>query len=143
MVAEARRAQKEIGTRARADAQPDFGAAMERMRRVRAADQPRRLRGALTATSSAWRCSWAMRASRAATRSRSGGTSLRFQEGRDRDRCARAIALPIEGIERRRAIAPNETIFNLDRATAPARRDRRGPDRLRARAGVPQARLRG
>jgi pyruvate/2-oxoglutarate dehydrogenase complex dihydrolipoamide dehydrogenase (E3) component len=110
MVAEARRAQKEIGLALAPGAQADFGAAMERMRRIRAQishdDSAARYRDELGVDVFLGSARFASRHTVEV-----GGATLRFQKAVIATG-ARAIALPIEGIERAGYLT-NETIFNL------------------------------
>jgi pyruvate/2-oxoglutarate dehydrogenase complex dihydrolipoamide dehydrogenase (E3) component len=110
MVAEARRAQKEIGLALAPGAEADFGAAMERMRRVRAQishdDSAARYRDELGVDVFLGNARFASRDTVEV-----GGASLRFKKAVIATG-ARAIALPIEGIEAA-GYRTNETIFNL------------------------------
>jgi len=110
MVAEARRAQKEIGLELAPGAQADFGAAMERMRRVRAQishdDSAARYRDELGVDVFLGDARFA---SRDTVEVR--GAVLRFKKAVIATG-ARAIALPIEGIESAGYLT-NETVFNL------------------------------
>jgi pyruvate/2-oxoglutarate dehydrogenase complex dihydrolipoamide dehydrogenase (E3) component len=110
MVAEARRAQKEIGLALAPDAQPDFGAAMERMRRIRAQisreDAAARYRDELGVDVFLGEARFASRDT-----VQVGGATLRFKKAVIATG-ARAIALPIEGLEEA-GYRTNETIFNL------------------------------
>jgi len=110
MVAEARRAQKEIGLALASDAQADFAAAMERMRRVRAQishdDSAARYRDELGVDVFLGHARFASRDTVEV-----GGAVLRFKKAVIATG-ARAIALPIEGIESAGYLT-NETIFNL------------------------------
>jgi len=110
MVAEARRAEKEIGLRLAEGAEADFGAAMQRMRRVRAQisheDAASRYRDELGVD---------VYLGEAAFNGRSSvevdGQTLRFKKAVIATG-ARAIALPIEGLESSGYLT-NETVFNL------------------------------
>jgi pyruvate/2-oxoglutarate dehydrogenase complex dihydrolipoamide dehydrogenase (E3) component len=97
MVAEARRAQKEIGLALAPGAQADFGAAMERMRRIRAQishdDSAARYRDELGVDVFLGDARFASRDTVEV-----GGATLRFKKAVIATG-ARAIALPIEGIE--------------------------------------------
>ncbi|TMA30171.1 MAG: FAD-containing oxidoreductase, partial [Deltaproteobacteria bacterium] len=110
MVAEARRAQKEIGLALADGAQPDFGAAMERMRRIRAQishdDSAARYRDELGVDVFLGDARFASRDTVAV-----GGALVRFKKAVIATG-ARAIALPIEGIEQA-GFLTNETVFNL------------------------------
>jgi pyruvate/2-oxoglutarate dehydrogenase complex dihydrolipoamide dehydrogenase (E3) component len=110
MVAEARRAQKEIGLALADGAQADFGAAMERMRRVRAQishdDSAARYRDELGVDVFLGDARFASRDTVEVA-----GATLRFKKAVIATG-ARAIALPIEGIEEAGYLT-NETIFNL------------------------------
>jgi pyruvate/2-oxoglutarate dehydrogenase complex dihydrolipoamide dehydrogenase (E3) component len=110
MVAEARRAQKEIGLALADGAQPDFGAAMERMRRIRAQisheDAAARYRDELGVDVFLGNARFASRDTVDVA-----GATLRFKKAVIATG-ARAIALPIEGIEAAGYLT-NETIFNL------------------------------
>ena len=110
MVAEARRAQKEIGLALADGAQADFGAAMERMRRVRAQisheDSAARYRDELGVDVFLGNARFASRDSVEVA-----GATLRFKKAVIATG-ARAIALPIEGIEAAGYLT-NESIFNL------------------------------
>ncbi len=110
MVAEARRAQKEIGLALAPGAQADFGAAMERMRRIRAQisheDAAARYRDELGVDVFLGHACFASRDTVEV-----GGAALRFKKAVIATG-ARAIALPIEGIETAGYLT-NETIFNL------------------------------
>jgi pyruvate/2-oxoglutarate dehydrogenase complex dihydrolipoamide dehydrogenase (E3) component len=110
MVAEARRAQKEIGLALADGAQADFGAAMERMRRVRAQisheDSAARYRDELGVDVFLGNARFASRDTVEVA-----GATLRFKKAVITTG-ARAIALPIEGIEAAGYLT-NETVFNL------------------------------
>ncbi len=110
MVAEARRAQKEIGLALADGAQADFGAAMERMRRVRTQishdDSAARYRDELGVDVFLGNARFASRDTVEVA-----GATLRFKKAVIATG-ARAIALPIEGIEAAGYLT-NETIFNL------------------------------
>jgi pyruvate/2-oxoglutarate dehydrogenase complex dihydrolipoamide dehydrogenase (E3) component len=110
MVAEARRAQKEIGLALAPGAQADFGAAMERMRRIRAQishdDSAVRYRDELGVDVFLGTARFASRDTVDVD-----GAVLRFKKAVIATG-ARAIALPIEGIESAGYLT-NETIFNL------------------------------
>jgi pyruvate/2-oxoglutarate dehydrogenase complex dihydrolipoamide dehydrogenase (E3) component len=110
MVAEARRAQKEIGLALAPGAQADFSAAMERMRRVRAQishdDSAVRYRDELGVDVFLGDARFASRDTVAVD-----GAVLRFKKAVIATG-ARAIALPIEGIESAGYLT-NETVFNL------------------------------
>jgi pyruvate/2-oxoglutarate dehydrogenase complex dihydrolipoamide dehydrogenase (E3) component len=110
MVAEARRAARELGLPLDEGALPDFGLAMERMRRIRAQiseeDAARRYRDELGVSVFLGDARFAGR-----DRVEVGGATLRFAKA-----CiatgARAIALPIEGLADAGYLT-NETVFNL------------------------------
>jgi pyruvate/2-oxoglutarate dehydrogenase complex dihydrolipoamide dehydrogenase (E3) component len=110
MVSEARRAQKEIGLSLADGAQPDFGAVMERMRRIRAQisrdDSAARYRDELGVEVFLGHARFSARDTVDV-----GGATLRFKKAVIATG-ARAIALPIEGIEEAGYLT-NETIFNL------------------------------
>jgi pyruvate/2-oxoglutarate dehydrogenase complex dihydrolipoamide dehydrogenase (E3) component len=110
MVAEARRAEKEIGLALADGAQADFGAAMERMRRIRAQishdDSAARYRDELGVDVFLGDARFASRDTVEVA-----GATLRFKKAVIATG-ARAIALPIEGIEET-GYCTNETIFNL------------------------------
>jgi pyruvate/2-oxoglutarate dehydrogenase complex dihydrolipoamide dehydrogenase (E3) component len=110
MVAEARRAQKEIGLALAPGAEADFGAAMERMRRIRAQishdDSAARYRDELGVDVFLGTARFASRDTVAVDRA-----ELRFRKAVIATG-ARAIALPIEGIEQAGYLT-NETVFNL------------------------------
>jgi pyruvate/2-oxoglutarate dehydrogenase complex dihydrolipoamide dehydrogenase (E3) component len=110
MVAEARRAQKEIGLALAPGAEADFGAAMERMRRIRAQisheDGAARYRDELGVDVFLGNARFASRETVAVD-----SATLRFKKAVIATG-ARAIALPIEGIEEAGYLT-NETIFNL------------------------------
>jgi pyruvate/2-oxoglutarate dehydrogenase complex dihydrolipoamide dehydrogenase (E3) component len=110
MVAEARRAQKEIGLALAPGAQADFGAAMERMRRVRAQishdDSAARYRDELGVDVFLGSARFA-----SGDTVEVGGAALRFKKAVIATG-ARAIALPIDGIEAAGYLT-NETVFNL------------------------------
>ena len=110
MVAEARRAEKEIGLRLADGAEADFGLAMERMRRVRARisseDAAARYRDELGVEVFLGDARF-----RGRDRVEVGGQILQFSKAVVATG-ARAIALPIEGLEEAGALT-NETVFNL------------------------------
>ncbi len=110
MVAEARRAEKEVGLALADGAQADFGAAMERMRRVRAQishdDSAARYRDELGVDVFLGNARFASKDTVEVA-----GAALRFKKAVITTG-ARAIALPIEGIEATGYLT-NETIFNL------------------------------
>ena len=110
MVAEARRAEKEIGLRLADGAEADFGAAMERMRRVRARisneDAASRYRDELGVDVYLGEAAFSGR-----SKVDVDGQTLRFKKAVIATG-ARAIALPIEGLEDSGYLT-NETIFNL------------------------------
>jgi pyruvate/2-oxoglutarate dehydrogenase complex dihydrolipoamide dehydrogenase (E3) component len=110
MVAEACRAQKEIGLALAHGAEPDFGAAMERMRRIRARisheDAAARYRDDLGVEVFLGHARFSGRDTVEV-----GGATLRFKKAVIATG-ARAIALPIEGIEQAGYLT-NETVFNL------------------------------
>ena len=110
MVAEARRAQKEIGLALADGAEPDFGAAMERMRRIRAQisheDAAARYRDELGVDVYLGDARFSGKDSVDVA-----GATLRFAKAVIATG-ARAIALPIEGLESA-GYRTNETIFNL------------------------------
>jgi len=108
MVAEARRAAAELGLPLADGAQPDFGAAMERMRRIRARiseeDSARRYRDELGVDVFLGEARFESRDS-----VRVGDASLRFRKAVIATG-ARAAAPPIEGLEAAGHLT-NETIF--------------------------------
>ena len=110
MVAEARRAQKEIGLALADGAQPDFGAAMERMRRIRARisheDSAARYRDELGVDVFLGDARFSGRDTVEVD-----GATLRFKKAVIATG-ARASALPIEGLAEAGYLT-NETIFNL------------------------------
>jgi len=110
MVAEARRAWKEIGLPLADGAEPDFGAVMERMRRVRARisheDAAARYRDELGVDVFLGEARFTGRRTLEV-----GGTTLRFQRAVIATG-ARAVALPIEGLEEAGYLT-NETVFDL------------------------------
>ena len=110
MVAEARRAQKEIGLALVDGAEPDFAAAMARMRRVRAhisdEDAAARYRDELGVDVFLGDARFS-----GDDTVEVDGTSLRFKKAVIATG-ARAIALPIEGLAESGYLT-NETIFNL------------------------------
>jgi pyruvate/2-oxoglutarate dehydrogenase complex dihydrolipoamide dehydrogenase (E3) component len=110
MVAEARRAEKEIGLPLAAGAEADFGAAMERMRRIRATisheDAAARYRDELGVDVFLGDARFTGRGTVDVE-----GTTLRFKKAVIATG-ARAVALPIEGLEEA-GYRTNETIFQL------------------------------
>jgi len=110
MVAEARRAERELGLRLAPDAAPDFGAAMERMRRIRARiseeDSARRYRDELGADVFLGDAHFVDRDAVEV-----GGVRLCFAKAVIATG-ARASRLPIEGLDEA-GVLTNETIFNL------------------------------
>jgi pyruvate/2-oxoglutarate dehydrogenase complex dihydrolipoamide dehydrogenase (E3) component len=110
MVAEARRAQKEVGLALADGAQPDFGAAMARMRRVRAQisseDAAARYRDELGVDVFLGDGRFTGRNTLEV-----GGATLRFAKAVVATG-ARAVALPIEGLDEVGYLT-NETVFNL------------------------------
>jgi pyruvate/2-oxoglutarate dehydrogenase complex dihydrolipoamide dehydrogenase (E3) component len=110
MVAEARRAEKEIGLPLAAGAEADFAAAMERMRRVRAEisheDAAARYRDELGVDVYLGSARFTGRDTVDVD-----GTTIRFAKAVIATG-ARAVALPIEGIEEAGYLT-NETLFNL------------------------------
>ncbi len=110
MVAEARRAEKELGLALAPGAQADFGAAMERMRRIRAQisdlDAAARYRDELGVDVFLGEARFTGRDSVEVD-----GKTLRFKKAVIASG-ARAIALPIEGLEEV-GFLTNETVFNL------------------------------
>ncbi|MEM7409060.1 MAG: mercuric reductase [Myxococcota bacterium] len=110
MVAEARRATKEVGLALAPDAEPDFGAAMERMRRVRAEisheDAATRYRDELGVEVFIGDARFTGKDTVEVA-----GQTLRFKKAVIATG-ARAIALPIEGLADSGYLT-NETIFNL------------------------------
>jgi len=110
MVAEARRAGRELGLPIADDATPDFGAAMERMRRIRAQisdeDAARRYRDELGVEVYLGSARFTARDAVEVD-----GVTLRFRKAIVATG-ARAVALPIEGLEAA-GFRTNETIFNL------------------------------
>jgi pyruvate/2-oxoglutarate dehydrogenase complex dihydrolipoamide dehydrogenase (E3) component len=110
MVAEARRAEKEIGLALADGAEADFGAAMERMRRIRAEisneDAAARYRDELGVDVYLGEARFSGK-----DRVEVGGATLRFAKAVIATG-ARAVALPIEGLEEAGYVT-NETIFNL------------------------------
>jgi pyruvate/2-oxoglutarate dehydrogenase complex dihydrolipoamide dehydrogenase (E3) component len=110
MVAEARRAQRELGLPLADGAVPDFGAAMERMRRIRAQigeeDAAQRYRDELGVEVFLGDARFTSRDAVEVD-----GKTLRFRKAVIATG-ARAIALPIEGLEAA-GFLTNETVFNL------------------------------
>ena len=110
MVAEARRAEKEIGLRLADGAQADFGAAMERMRRIRAQisheDAAARYRDELGVDVYLGEAAFSGRLTLEVA-----GQTLRFKKAVIATG-ARAVALPIEGLADSGYLT-NETVFNL------------------------------
>ena len=110
MVAEARRAQKEVGLALADGAEPDFGLAMERMRRIRARisdeDAALRYRDELGVDVYLGDASFSGKDTVLVD-----GTTLRFKKAVIATG-ARAIELPIEGLSEAGYLT-NETIFNL------------------------------
>jgi pyruvate/2-oxoglutarate dehydrogenase complex dihydrolipoamide dehydrogenase (E3) component len=110
MVAEARRAQKEVGLALADGAEPDFGAAMARMRRVRAQisseDAAARYRDELGVDVFLGDGRFTGRNTLEV-----GGATLRFAKAVVATG-ARAVALPIEGLDEVGYLT-NETVFNL------------------------------
>ena len=110
MVAEARRAQKELGLPLAPGAEADFGAAMERMRGIRArisdADSAARYRDELGVEVFLGEARFTGRDCIEVD-----GKTLRFKKAVITTG-ARAIALPIEGLEEV-GFLTNETVFNL------------------------------
>ncbi len=110
MVAEARRAEKEIGLRLAPGADADFGAAMERVRRIRARisheDAAARYRDELGVEVFFGEARFS-----GPDRVSVGDEVLRFKKAVIATG-ARAVALPIEGLESSGYLT-NETIFNL------------------------------
>ncbi len=110
MVAEARRAEKELGLALAPGAEADFGAAMERMRRIRAhisdVDAAARYRDELGVEIFLGEARFTGRDTVAVD-----GKTLRFKKAVIAAG-ARAIALPIEGLEEV-GFLTNETVFNL------------------------------
>jgi pyruvate/2-oxoglutarate dehydrogenase complex dihydrolipoamide dehydrogenase (E3) component len=110
MVAEARRAQRELGLRLADGAEPDFAAAMQRMRRIRAQisheDAALRYRDELGVEVY-------LGEARFTGRDRVGveGQTLHFRKAVIATG-ARAIALPIDGLEAA-GFLTNESVFNL------------------------------
>jgi len=110
MVAEARRASRELGLALAPDAEPDFGAAMERMRRVRARisfdDAAARYRDELGVEVFLGDAQFASADSVSVA-----GRTLRFRRAIIATG-ARANALPIEGLAEAGYLT-NESVFNL------------------------------
>jgi pyruvate/2-oxoglutarate dehydrogenase complex dihydrolipoamide dehydrogenase (E3) component len=110
MVAEARRAQKEVGLALADGAEPDFGAAMARMRRIRAQisseDAAARYRDELGVDVFLGDGRFTGRNTLEV-----GGATLRFAKAVVATG-ARAVALPIEGLDEVGYLT-NETVFNL------------------------------
>ena len=110
MVAEARKASKEVGLALAPGAEPDFAAAMERMRRVRAEisheDAASRYRDELGVEVFIGDARFSGKDTVEV-----GGQTLRFKKAVIATG-ARAIALPIEGLSESGYLT-NETIFNL------------------------------
>ena len=110
MVAEAQRASKELGLELAAGAKPDFAAAMQRMRRIRARisheDAAARYRDELGVEVFLGEARFSGK-----DRVEVGGQQLRFQKAVIATG-ARATALPIEGLEEA-GFLTNETVFNL------------------------------
>ncbi len=110
MVAEARRAEKEVGFALADGARPDFGAAMARMRRVRAQisseDAAARYRDELGVDVFLGDGRFTGRNTLEV-----GGATLRFAKAVVATG-ARAVALPIEGLDEVGYLT-NETVFNL------------------------------
>ena len=140
MVAEARRAQKEIGLAPRAGRDARLRRGDGAHAPDPRADQPRGLRRALPRRA---RRRGVPR--RGALRGQDpvevGDADAALQEGGDRDRRARGRAA--DRGPRGGRLPDERDDLQPDRAAAPLRRDRRRPDRLRAGAGLPPARLRG
>lgn len=110
MVAEARRAERELGLALAPGAEPDFGAAMERMRRIRAEisdeDAAARYRDELGVDVYLGDARFSGRDTVEVA-----GETLRFAKAVITTG-ARAIALPIEGLAEAGYLT-NETVFNL------------------------------
>ncbi|MDJ0853506.1 MAG: mercuric reductase [Myxococcota bacterium] len=110
MVAEARRASKELGLELAPGARPDFGAAMARMRRIRAAisdeDAATRYRDELGVEVFIGEARFTSQDTVEV-----GGRTLRFKKAVIATG-ARAADLPIEGLAAAGALT-NETVFNL------------------------------
>jgi pyruvate/2-oxoglutarate dehydrogenase complex dihydrolipoamide dehydrogenase (E3) component len=110
MVAEARRAEKEVGFALADGARPDFGAAMARMRRIRARisseDAAARYREELGVEVFLGDARFTGRNTLSV-----GDTTLRFAKAVVATG-ARAVALPIEGLDEVGYLT-NETVFNL------------------------------
>ena len=110
MVAEARRAQRELGLRLAGDAEPDFAAAMQRMRRIRAQisheDAALRYRDELGVEVYLGEARFTGR-----DRVEVAGRTLHFRKAVIATG-ARAIALPIDGLEAA-GFLTNESVFNL------------------------------
>jgi pyruvate/2-oxoglutarate dehydrogenase complex dihydrolipoamide dehydrogenase (E3) component len=110
MLAEARRAQRELGLRLAGDAEPDFAAAMQRMRRIRAQisheDAALRYRDELGVEVYLGEARFTGR-----DRVEVAGTTLHFRKAVIATG-ARAIALPIDGLEAA-GFLTNESVFNL------------------------------
>jgi pyruvate/2-oxoglutarate dehydrogenase complex dihydrolipoamide dehydrogenase (E3) component len=110
MVAEARRAQRELGLRLAGDAEPDFAATMRRMRRVRAQisreDAALRYRDELGVEVHLGEARFTGR-----DRVEVAGKTLHFRKAVIATG-ARAIALPIDGLEAA-GFLTNESVFNL------------------------------
>ncbi len=115
MVAEARRASKELGLELAPGARPDFGAAMARMRRIRAAisdeDAATRYRDELGVEVFIGEARFTSQDTVEV-----GGRTLRFKKAVIATG-ARAADLPIEGLAAAGALT-NETVFNLTECPA-------------------------
>jgi pyruvate/2-oxoglutarate dehydrogenase complex dihydrolipoamide dehydrogenase (E3) component len=110
MVAEARRAQRELGLQLAGDAEPDFAAVMQRMRRIRAQisheDAALRYRDELGVEVHLGEARFTGR-----DRVEVAGKTLHFRKAVIATG-ARAIALPIDGLEAA-GFLTNESVFNL------------------------------